>query len=52
MPDQAVNRIAADARGGIWVGTNRGLIAWRDGSQKLFTSADGLSHYDVSGSAS
>lgn len=40
--------VAADPRGGIWVGTQyRGLFYWRDGVAKNFSTRDGLAAQSV-----
>ncbi len=43
-----VNAVAVDAAGGLWLGTSGGLVSYRRNSQALFTTADGLTHNDIS----
>jgi diguanylate cyclase (GGDEF)-like protein len=42
LPDQTIDALASDARGTLWVGTNRG-IASRDGERfRAYTPSDGV----------
>lgn len=38
-----VSTITVEAGGGLWIGTNIGLMRYRDGKQTLYTTASGLS---------
>jgi signal transduction histidine kinase/ligand-binding sensor domain-containing protein len=41
-PNEALNRCAADATGGLWFTSDQGLLRFKDGRWKRFTVADGL----------
>ena len=40
--DSGVRSIAGSNDGTMWLGTNIGLIEWKDGREKLYTTKDGL----------
>ena len=42
LGDEAVFAACEDAQGTLWFGTPRGLVRWRAGASRLFTTADGL----------
>jgi len=43
LPDNTITSIYADLEGNIWIGTNNGLVRWRNGATRIFSTADGLS---------
>jgi ligand-binding sensor domain-containing protein len=40
--DSGVRAISGSSDGTVWLGTNIGLISWKDGQEKLYTTKDGL----------
>ncbi|MCS6817265.1 MAG: histidine kinase [Blastocatellia bacterium] len=46
-PDQRVNVLLADFAGALWIGTTKGLIRYSDAHVMLHTTANGLSHDEV-----
>jgi ligand-binding sensor domain-containing protein/signal transduction histidine kinase len=42
-PGQEITSLAADSTAALWVGTNQGLIKYRDGHQTVYMTAQGLS---------
>nr|MCU0255880.1 histidine kinase [Vicinamibacterales bacterium] len=42
LPSRAVRAMADDGEGGLWLGTPRGLVRFRDRPQAVYTTADGL----------
>lgn len=42
LPGNHVFMLHQDAKGQMWIGTNRGLALWQDGKFKTMTTADGL----------
>jgi len=42
-----VARIVGDGEGGLWLGTDGGLVHWKDGVTRRLTVADGLGTNDV-----
>jgi ligand-binding sensor domain-containing protein/signal transduction histidine kinase len=47
-PDRVPNVLAVDGAGGVWLGTTHGLIRWWQGRVSAYTTAEGLSHNDIS----
>ena len=45
--NQQILTMTAAADGGLWIGTDRGLIFWRDGQQKFYDNRNGLVGSDV-----
>jgi ligand-binding sensor domain-containing protein/two-component sensor histidine kinase len=39
-----IHSLAADSTGALWIGTERGLIKYKDGRQSFYTQAEGLGH--------
>ncbi|RMF62366.1 MAG: PAS domain S-box protein, partial [Bacteroidetes bacterium] len=48
LPDMAINVLLVTRDSTLWVGTRKGLVAFRDGLFATFTTEDGLPHNDVS----
>jgi ligand-binding sensor domain-containing protein/signal transduction histidine kinase len=46
-PGQVVRQMLADSNGALWIGTQKGLIKYKD-SQKLYTTTHGLSDDNIS----
>jgi signal transduction histidine kinase/ligand-binding sensor domain-containing protein len=46
-PDQTIRAIYPEADGRVWLGTTRGLVSWRDGVQRTYTTGNGLSDASV-----
>jgi len=42
LPSNHIFMLRVDATGQLWVGTSSGLVAFKDGSSKVYTSSDGL----------
>lgn len=42
LPGNHVFMLHQDAKGQMWIGTNRGLALWQEGKFKVMTTADGL----------
>jgi RNA polymerase sigma factor (sigma-70 family) len=47
LPHPQVRAFVWDARGDLWVGTDRGLARWDGASWRTFTRADGLCHDEI-----
>jgi len=45
---QAPNTVVVDSAGSIWLGTTSGLVCHRQGLTVTYTTAEGLSHNDIS----
>ena len=43
LPDVAINAIAEDRQGNLWLGTRKGLVRWKDGKLTTYPTANGLS---------
>jgi len=47
LPSNTVTCVATDAAGGLWIGTEGGLVEKRGGATRVYTSADGLPSSNV-----
>jgi signal transduction histidine kinase/ligand-binding sensor domain-containing protein len=42
LAEESIESVCEDAEGAMWFGNRLGLLRWKDGVQRLFTTADGL----------
>lgn len=42
LPSRAVRSMTGDGAGGLWLGTPRGLVHFREGPEVVYTTADGM----------
>jgi len=47
LPNRITTCIYYDRQENIWVGTVGGLVCWKNGKMKIYTTSDGLSHQNI-----